>query len=499
MTSASLLAQQGASPDIADLELKSVDPVEFINYVGPHERVDSLAEIMAIGTQLADLTETGRSDYAGKYSVQHLSSAESSPFFDADILSLSPTAGVDHIRNLRHIISGYLQARYRYDVADADTISTFITYYNAYYRQDASYFENKFSPEVNAVLQPDIIGLSTNYADWAGNTQIVIPLSANPVLDQPASPDLDETGQQTVSQFLNEREEDKQQAKDLRQDMLELRQGKLNDDQEVLETKQEDLQQENRETQETLEAVAEATTDDQEEAQAAQQELKEQLQDNQKAQNELGAEQQTIAQRQESLNKEQRTLSAENPPSPPQGQDATAAEEPAGQLPPGSEVILLPVKNRFFQFYAVDGSSLDVSKRSPVNSVRSRQYVANENGYVVVAGEYDITETPIGRENRRRIRLLKLDKILEPTLQGRDDIHADSGVWEHDGELFAFLKNGHLGRFNLDLELQSESNKELLPDMAPQFVGAFVLVGEHKQQFVWLDLVTLQSKEPFTP
>ncbi len=530
--SATAVPEQTVPPEVAHAELQSAGPVEFTSYVGPHAVVDSLADIIAIGTHLAGLDDEGGSDYAGKYTVQHIP-GEQPELFGADILSLGASAGVDHIRNLRHIISGYLQARYDYEAEAADTISVFTTYYNAYYRQNAAYFQQRFSLAVNAALQPESIGLSTNYSDWPGATQLIIPLSSNPLLNQQSGPNLDETGKKAVSEYL--REEDSGKAMELRQDMLGLRQEQLSNDQQALEEKQGDLQEQNRELQKQLDTTRARTavTDDLAEREnnlEREQELKEQLQNNRKSQNDLGATQNTIAQRQDNLGKEQRELNREQ-----QQQENNAAEEQeeqeeqkdsaessvavtdedradedAGQeeeraLPVGTKVVLLPFKNNFYRFYGI--AQLEIVRRSEVNSVRSLQLVANDSGYIVVAGEHDITNSPETKQgssaevrlSSRRIRLLKLKKNLDYEMQGPDDIHPDSGVWEAQDQLFAFLRDGTMGRFNQELELLSRSDEILRPATGLQFIDDYVLVETVNGAFVLLDRITLHRKKELKP
>ena len=68
----SALASQVNEP-----ELKSVsDTVEFINYVGPHTRIDSLSAIKEIGSSSGRIIARSRSSYmtsgdSGKYYVIH--------------------------------------------------------------------------------------------------------------------------------------------------------------------------------------------------------------------------------------------------------------------------------------------------------------------------------------------------------------------------------------------------------------------------------------------
>jgi hypothetical protein len=158
-------------------EIESVgNAIEFENFTGTHTAVDTLAQIRAIGTTLAGKTGE-RAIYAGgRYAIIHAIDATTRTGLDADILILGPNAAVDHIRNLRHIISAYLSAQYGYSAPDAATLATFITVYNAVYRGKISDFSQKYKNVVMQYLTPEAAGLSTNYRDWPGKTQIVIPL-----------------------------------------------------------------------------------------------------------------------------------------------------------------------------------------------------------------------------------------------------------------------------------------------------------------------------------
>ena len=155
--------------------------IQFENYGGPHAVIETANAIVGIGSALGrrvaeNPDESAVLDPNGKYTLIHAVDADDSGKLDADILVLNANAGVDHIRNLRRIITGYLQAAYRYDPADAETIATFITVYNAVYRGDFASFTSKYKESVTAHLVPERVGLSTRWQDWAGGTQIVIPL-----------------------------------------------------------------------------------------------------------------------------------------------------------------------------------------------------------------------------------------------------------------------------------------------------------------------------------
>ena len=57
------------------------------------------------------------------------------------------------------------------------TLATFITVYNAVYRGKLDVFQSKYKDIVTKYLHADKVGLSVNWEDWAGKTEMVIPLA----------------------------------------------------------------------------------------------------------------------------------------------------------------------------------------------------------------------------------------------------------------------------------------------------------------------------------
>ena len=156
--------------------------IVFRNYSGPHSVINSIEQIRAIGSSLGNqvkpnLEKSGTIGDTNRYAVIHAVDPLSKEKFDADIFIIGKNATVDHITNLRRIISAYLSSAYGYSLKDADTIATFVTVYNAVYRKNIKYFESKYKEIVTKNLSASIAGLATNYEEWPGKTQIVIPLS----------------------------------------------------------------------------------------------------------------------------------------------------------------------------------------------------------------------------------------------------------------------------------------------------------------------------------
>src|SRR5574344_1796605 len=180
----SLLLTSAFAIEVNQPELQSVTgTVEFQNYNGPHSVIDSLSSIKAIGSGLgrtvaSDVNKAGTfGSTNGRYYVIHCVDAKQKDKLDADIFIIGPDATVDHIRNLRYIIAAYLTSAYGYKASDASTIATFVTVYNAVYRGKLDIYKSKYKAVVTNNLSSDKCGMSIKWSEWAGRSQIVIPLS----------------------------------------------------------------------------------------------------------------------------------------------------------------------------------------------------------------------------------------------------------------------------------------------------------------------------------
>ena len=152
-----------------------VGTIQFENYTGPHtviETADAITEIgRGLGRQVSrSVTKEGSFNLNGKYSIIHAIDENEKGKFDADILILNPNASVDHIKNLRRIIAGYLQAAYGYNSSDATTIATFVTVYNAVYRQKLDVFQDRYKTVVTKNLTKEKCGLSTKWNESSPST-----------------------------------------------------------------------------------------------------------------------------------------------------------------------------------------------------------------------------------------------------------------------------------------------------------------------------------------
>jgi len=172
-------APGGLRPDRGELEGAGSAQVAFVNYEGPAARIDSAAEIVGIGAALGrELRSSGRSAGGDRYRVVRAVDPSAKGGLDADIIVLGKDAEVDHIRNLRRIVAGYLSSAWGYSDKDAATLAVFVTVYNAVHRGDMKYFGSKYKEVVLKELTAEDAGLALNYSEWPGKSRIVVPLSA---------------------------------------------------------------------------------------------------------------------------------------------------------------------------------------------------------------------------------------------------------------------------------------------------------------------------------
>ncbi|MDR2181256.1 MAG: hypothetical protein LBN92_01090, partial [Treponema sp.] len=161
------------------LELESNQAaINWINYEGPHSRIDTVEQIRAIGVELGRAIKNGarQAGANNRYFVIHCVSDPDGGKLDADVFGLGVDVGVDHIRNLRLIIQGYLQGAYDYSAADAAVLARFVTVYNAVFRGDWNFFSTRYKNPVVENLTAEKAGVSIRFDEWPGQTLMTIPL-----------------------------------------------------------------------------------------------------------------------------------------------------------------------------------------------------------------------------------------------------------------------------------------------------------------------------------
>jgi len=457
-------------------ELRDLPPVAFINYEGPHARIDTREEIRQIGVvvgqsistserglapTLAAMSSESRREYSyrfnagasNRYFVIHSVSGPEGDKINADIFGLGVDTGVDHIRNLRTIIQGYLQAAYSYNASDAALLAEYITIYNAVYRGNWDYFLNRYKTPVISNLTRERAGLSIRYDEWPGRTLIIIPLGIG---------GLSAIDTSTISdrRVIEEMRQQDDQGVPQRQDMVDLKEREADEAEQRAQAERDairqqesqiaqerqNIDQERRQTQE--DQAAGRITDEQ--ARGAQEDLDRREEAVQQRESDLDQRRED-AQRLDDFAEQKAEEARQDRDDIARDQQAAIAEDTGGIIGITIERVTPTTMGRLIRFNPATGIEL---KRSPLNVVHVRTVAITGGRILAIAGE----NTGSGA-----VRLVEINQTsLEMAKQGDDDIRTGSLLWVNGNDLYAITINladnkCYLGRFDTNLALQAKS------------------------------------------
>lgn len=489
------------------------DAISFVNYTGPHTVISSAAEITGIGSDLGKLIKDSGSPSAGdktRYYVIHAVDAATTKGFDADILILGEGAGVDHIDNLRRIIAGYLSAAYGYSLKDAATLSTFITVYNAVYRGKMDVFTARYKPAVTKNLSADKAGLSVRYDEWAGKSQIIIPLSEPRLAGTISAID---TTSLTDKAVVDKIKEDTANGTETRKSMTDLKDRESTAAQTRADaaqtdaaaartdvaTKQVEAQTAKTEAQaakaeaDKAAAVAKANPQDSA-AQAKATETAQKAEDKQAVAEKKTAAatqaQDTVAKKEEAAKsdqtladtkqKEARTERKEIAADVQKAIDKTdaatksAADAALASAAPAFAIRIVDEKNLLGELVLVNLNDGKILKTSSLNAIRGRTLIDTGSGLIAIAGK---------KGGNAAIRLVLVDAAtLEVSKQGTDSIAEQSMLVSNGNDYYAIIETDAgkftLGRFDKNLEAKAKSAIEIKASSAITVTAKGIIVQD---------------------
>jgi hypothetical protein len=459
---------------------KNLAPITFYNNEGPQARIETREQIRQIGAVLgqavkARQTRTGTNN---RYFVIHSVTAADGDKLDADIFGLGSNAGVDHIRNLRTIIQGYLQESYGYTASDAALIAEYVTIYNAVYRGNWNYFSGRFKKPVIDNLNRDSAGLAVRYQEWPGRTLMLIPLNAgglssintsaisdSRVVERLQTEDNKGIPQRQGMVDLKERE-----AAQAREDAANKREAAKAEEAAIARDRQtlnEQQRQAERDRQQLEQDKASGKVSG-EEAAKRDEELARREAEASKKSDELDQRDKDLAaQRQDAANQEQ--FAQQKQDEARQDREGIARDQQTmleqGIPPQGSiqGIICLLLERpdaTSGRLVSLDPATGKELKRSALNTVYVRTLTIIDNKVLAIAGE---------NKGNSAVRLIEIDpRSLEMVSQGNDDLHPGSLLWVNDDDMYAITANRdgtfNLGRFNTDMTLQAKSKITIHPN-----------------------------------
>lgn len=517
LLSAGLFALEVNQPELTSTGDQTI---EFINYTGPHKVIDSISAIKGIGSglgnQIASNPEKATStNKNSKYWVVHAIDENETGKLDADILYIGPNATVDHITNLRRIISAYLVSAYGYSEKDADTISVFITVYNAVYRGKLDTFKSKYKNVVIQNLTSENCGLSVTYKDWPGKSEIVIPLY-----------DVKNGGLSTVdtsvisdSSVVKSMKEDDDKNVESRKEMVDIKEReadeastKAQEAQKKAVTEQKKLDEEKKKTEETKkeaeeakktaeekQKVAEENPDDkqaQKEAEEAKQEAEEKQQAAEEQQQKQ-EEQQTKTEEAKQEAKEQQARADKKETEAQTERKEIAKDQAEVQKKEAQQalmttefgIILSDEANMLSRLVKFNIQNGEVVKNSPVAQIRNRTVYKEGDGFIAIAGE---------NSGNGSVKLVTISPdTLEISAESDNQIAEDSVLVQDGNEYYCVTEeNGsfYLAKFGGDLSLKLKSQIQVKSGTPVTVTDGGIVVTDSNGRLRLLDKKDLSVK-----
>ena len=426
---------------------KNLAPVTFYNNEGPQARVETREQIRQIGVGLGQLIRARqeRAGTANRYFVIHSVTAPDGDKLDADIFGLGSNAGVDHIRNLRTIIQGYLQEAYGYSLSDAALLAEYVTIYNAVYRGNWNYFSGRFKKPVTDNLNRDSAGLAVRYQEWPGKTLMLVPLNAgglssintsaisdSRVVERMRTEDDKGIPQRQGMVDLKEREaaQARKEAAD-KQEAARAEAGAIAKDRQSLDAEQRQIEKDKQKLEQ--DKASGKVTD--EEAARREAELAKREADADKKSDSLNQRESDLAtQRQEAAKQEQ--FAEQKQDEARQDRESIAKDQQAmldlGLPPQGSAqgVISLVIERSDAtsgRLVSIDPATGQELRRSALNTVYVRTLTILNSKVLAIAGE---------NRGGGAVRLIEINpRSLEMINQGDDDLHPGSLIWVNGSDL----------------------------------------------------------------
>ncbi|WP_407424901.1 P83/100 family protein [Treponema sp.] len=518
------------------------DTVVFRNYSGPHSVINTIAEIRQIGSSLGEqvngnLQKSGTFGSSNRYSVIHAVDLNTKEKLDADILIIGKNATVDHITNLRRIISAYLSAAYGYSNRDADTIATFVTVYNAVYRGQIDTYNSKYKDVVTKNLSASIVGLSTDYREWPGKSQIVIPLS-----DLAGGLSTVDTSLISDKQVIKSMQGEDDKGVDSRKGMVDIKEREADNEQEKADSAQKKADDEKAKLAEEQKKSAQANKNaasaqkkaDEANKNAASAQKKadeankkaQENPDDKKAQSDASKAQKEADSAKKEADSAQKEADEQNKKTESQSQTASSAQKSAdeaqakadqkrseaqeertsiakdqqslikesSQNADGNVIYGLKVLDDAgvtSELVKMDSQTGTVLKESPVTVIRGRTAFDAGDSFIAIAG------TNFGNG---AVRLVAIDKKnLEIAIESAEKLSEVSVLVEKEGSYFCTIQEGsdyYIGKYNDKVENQLKSQVKVKASTPITITAKGILVTDSNGQAIVLNPQDLSSISP---
>jgi hypothetical protein len=533
-------------------EIKVDRNIQFVNYTGTHDYIETYFDVRGIGESLAAGLKQSNVpfNYFMKYTVIQAIDDSSSDKYNAVVFSIDKEARVDHINNVRLIISAFLEKKYGYSGKDAATLAYYVTIYNAIYRGNVDYFSGKYKPIVIKSISPSNAGISTKYYEWPGLTRIIIPLTDNPQKGNLSSLNTSELTNKQVKEEVKKdtqnsnkqqnnmitlkekeieqktKEIDKQQKNvDKQKEEIKKEEQKIEQKKQDVVTKNEDITKkedqlkkdlENANTDEDKKKIEQQLQDvnkqkedlkkEEDKTKSDQQKVDEKKQDIKKEEQKIEEKKQDVVKKQEEVNNDKKettntTTELQKKKEELDKREQNLKESKTDENMLGNNLYYLKIKE-FLQdghynneMYLIGAESRKVEVKSELTYICGRKFDVSDKGVIVIAHQGQHT-TPHN--------LVLLDKdTLKIKVRGKDDIFWRSFVETREGMVYAIIKKSdteyYLGKFNDNLEQVAISKEKVESDTFISFYDKFIYINNPNKEIIVLNKDDLSFVDKIKP
>ncbi|MCZ8343185.1 MAG: P83/100 family protein [Leptospira sp.] len=510
------VSAQSKAP-LGESEIKGAKKIEFINKSLRKASDDIIQENAELGKKLSE--SLGKND---KVTVDGITITRVLPGKDgkmgADILSIPDSQSFEHVNSIARIISAYIETSFQYKAGGADTLAQYVLYYNAAHRKDSNFFAKKYTEAVISSTSPAKIGIDTNYKNWPGKTEIIIPIESNILKDGGKDVTTDELEKDVNKSVQKEKDKaTKERMEDEAKKMDKLQSDKINEEKKIIQDKKQELAKEEKAVTDKKESLKK----DEDKAIATLNELKkdpiknkaeiekktEEIKKIEQAKQETSKKEEAVTAKKEELAKKEEQVakkeearkegSTTSTGDTAKKEDVVAkveakVEELKSELDKAKEELkkkeeqsdnVVNNKILFMKFikydsdghysnelWAIDPAKDDALFKSPYNNICSKEFKEIANQGVLVLG-YDGEKV----ENRKhKLVILDPDKLGVKKTSTDADIFWRTPMVNRDEKIYViekFKDKYHVSRFKNDLSFEARSGEPVEENSELTFFG----------------------------
>lgn len=496
--------QKTPAPKLSEEEIRT-GRVEFINASNLPATEAARRQSIESGKALAtSVISTGQGAKDG-VQIKRVYDKDAAGF-GADIITIDANANFAHINAVQRIIQGYAQQAFEYNANDSVTMSQFILYYNAKQRGGLDKLKGKYSDQVVSALSADKVGIDRSYKNWAGKTEIIIPLVKNVV--RPGKTDVNTTeikkettdakkdDTKKLTDIEDRRKQETTTKLDQKEQDLKKQQTTIDQKKQDIQKQQDTLQQQKQDTGKKLQELnkdpvknaAEIKKEEakQQDIKKQETELKKQEADVKKEEQKVKEEAKEVKDQKENKTetaktdaaktdeaKKVETLKQENQDLKKQAED----KEKKSDNVVGDKIVFL----RFIKYHSeghysnelwmLDPVKDDTLFKSPFTNICGREFIVVPGQGILVIG-YE------GGSDAHTLAMLDQEKLGLKT-RSKESVYWRSPLILRDNKIYGIeIKDGqyYLTRFNPDLSLDARSSEPISGDSDITFYNEKIYV-----------------------